>query len=273
MKIIFLGTGGARFVTITQARATGGWILELAGEMIHIDPGPGALVRAKQYGVNLQKLTGIVISHAHPDHTTDCQMVLEAMTHGSLKKKGVVLGNELIFKGSEDFVPVLSKYHLDSVASHEIMEPGKTASIGKVAIKAVPAKHSEPKCLGYVFSGEGMKVGYTADGEYYEGQEKHFRGCDYLVINCHRPKEFPLKGYMDSEGARKLIEGAGPGTAILTHFGMKMMKGVAEKEARWIQEETGVKTMAARDGMVVDGGKSPAGNFNRKSGLDKFLRE
>jgi ribonuclease BN (tRNA processing enzyme) len=267
MRITFLGTGGARFVTITQVRATGGWILEMAGEMIHIDPGPGALVRAKQYGVNLQKLTGIVISHAHPDHTTDAQMVLEAMTHGALKKKGVILGNEIAFKGSEDFVPLISKYHLKTVDKHEVMEPGKKSSVGDVKIEAVRADHPEPKALGYVFTGEGKKVGYTGDGEYYEGQERSFRGCDYLVINCHRPKESPLKGYMDSGGAKRLIEGAKPGTAILTHFGMKMMKGIAEKEAMWIQEGTGTKTMAARDGMVIDSKGA------QKKSLGRFMDE
>jgi len=265
MKITFLGTGGARFVTIMQIRATGGWILWLDGEMIHVDPGPGALVRAKEYGVNLRKLTGIAISHAHPDHTTDAQVVLEAMTEGALKKKGVVIGNELVFKGSDEFVPVFSNYHMRTIERHEIMEPGKKASIGKVSVEAVAAKHSEPKCLGYVFSGEGMKVGYTADGEYYQGQEKHFKGCDYLLINCHRPRDSPLKGYMDSEGARKLIEAAKPGAAILTHFGMRMIRGVAEREARWIEDKTGIKTIAARDGMVIDS------EAKKGRGLDKFL--
>ncbi len=269
MRITFLGTGGARFVTITQVRATGGWILELAGEMIHMDPGPGALVRAKQYGVNLQKLTGIVISHNHPDHTTDAQMVLEAMTHGALKKKGVVLGNEYVFRGDGDnLIPDFSKYHLNSLERHEVMEPGKKASIGKVHIEAVRADHPEAKALGYVFSGEGKKVGYTGDGEYYEGQEKHFRECDYLLVNCHRPKEYPLKGYMDSEGARKLVEGAKPNEAILTHFGMRMMRGVAEKEAAWIQDKTGTKTIAARDGMTID---SEAKQGSK--GIVKFLKE
>jgi phosphoribosyl 1,2-cyclic phosphodiesterase len=110
-----------------------------------------------------------------------------------------------------------------------------------------------------------MKAGYTADGEYYQGQEKHFKGCDYLVVNCHRPKDSPLKGYMDSEGARKLIEGVKPQKAILTHFGMKMMRGVAEKEAVWIEKKTGVKTTAARDGMSV-GPEAP-----QKKNLGKFL--
>jgi ribonuclease BN (tRNA processing enzyme) len=270
MKITFLGTGGARFATITQVRATGGWILEMDGEMIHVDPGPGALVRARQYGVNLQKLTGIVISHAHPDHTTDAPFALEAMTHGAMKKKGAVIGSEYVFRGDGDkFIPVFSKYHLDSLERHVIMEPGKKTFLGKVEIEAVGAKHPEPRALGFVFSGEGRKVGYTGDGEYYEGQEKHFRDCDYLLINCHRPKESPLKGYMDSEGARKLVEGAKPKEAILTHFGMKMMRGVAVKEARWIEQETGIRTIAARDGMTLDG--EPAGSSNQKSGIGRFL--
>ncbi len=268
MKITFLGTGGARFVTITQMRATGGWILEMAGEMIHVDPGPGALVRAKQYGVNLRKLTGIVISHAHPDHTTDAQMVLEAMTQGALKKRGVVLANGHAFRGGENLIPVFSEYHLKMLERHEVMEPGKKARIGRVSVEAVEARHTEPKALGYVFSGEGKKLGYTGDGEYYEGQESRFRSCDILVINCHRPKESPLKGYMDSEGARKLVEKVKPGTTILTHFGMRMMRGVAEREARWIAKETGLRTIAAKDGMVID---SKNMETKKVSGLGKFL--
>ncbi|HJW97428.1 MAG TPA: MBL fold metallo-hydrolase [archaeon] len=267
MKITFLGTGGARFVTITQIRATGGWILWLDGEMMHVDPGPGALVRAKQYGVNLRKLTGIVISHVHPDHTTDAPVVLEAMTQGALKKRGVVLANGHAFRGGENLVPVFSEYHLKMLERHEVMEPGKKARVGKVSVEAVEARHTEPKALGYVFSGEGKKVGYTGDGEYYDGQEKHFLGCDVLLINCHRPKEFPLKGYMDSEGARKLIEKAKPGTAILTHFGIRMMRGVAEREAKWIGQETGVRTIAAKDGMVIDSGKKE----NERGGLGRFI--
>lgn len=268
MRITFLGTGGARFVTITQVRATGGWILWLDGEMIHIDPGPGALVRAKQYGVNLQKLTGIVISHAHPDHTTDAPLVLEAMTHGAFRKKGTVIADEIVFKGGEGFLPVFSEYHLKMLERQEIMEPGKKSSLGKVRIEAVPARHPEPKAVGYVFTGEGRKVGYTGDGEYYEGQEKHFRGCDYLLMNCHHPRGIKYKGFMNAEEAKKLVEGAKPGVAILTHFGMRMMRGVAEKEAGWMQEETGIKVIAARDGMVID---SDSGNSSRKPGIEKFL--
>jgi phosphoribosyl 1,2-cyclic phosphodiesterase len=195
--------------------------------------------------------------------------VLEAMTKGTLRKGGPVLGDEIVFKGDGDnLLPVFSGYHLKMLERHEIMEPGKKAAIGKVHIEAVRADHPEPKALGYVFSGEGKKVGYTGDGEHYEGQEKSFRGCDYLIVNCHRPKEFPLKGYMDSEGARKLIEGAKPKEAVLAHFGMKMMRGVAEREAAWIEERTGIKTISARDGMAIS--TEPCQGIK---GLGKFIKE
>ncbi len=268
MKITFLGTGGARFVTISQIRATGGWVLEMAGEMIHVDPGPGALVRAKQYGVNLRKLTGIIVSHAHPDHTTDAPVVLEAMTQGALKKKGVVLGNEHVFKGGEDFVPVFSNYHLKTLERHEIMHPGSKSSIGSVQVEAVKAKHSDSQTLGFVFHSGTEKVGYTSDGEYYEGQEKHFSDCDFLIINCHRPRDSALGNYMDSGAAKKLVEMAKPKAAVLTHFGMRMMRDVAEGEARWIEKETGIKTIAAKDGMVLGETKKAQQGLGRFSHSD-----
>jgi phosphoribosyl 1,2-cyclic phosphodiesterase len=217
--------------------------------------------------VNLRKLTGIVISHDHPDHTTDAPLVVEAMTHGAFKKRGVVVANQTVFKGDEDFLPVFSKYHLRMLERYEIMEPGKKTYLGRVQIEAVPAKHSEPNSLGYVFTGDGKKIGYTGDGEYYEGQDGHFRGCDYLLINCHHPRGIKYKGFTNAEEAKKLVEKAKPGAAILTHFGMKMMRGVAEGEARWIQEETGIKVMAARDGMVIDS------EAKHGKGIGKFLNK
>ena len=47
-KIIFLGTGGDSIVVGKQLRASGGIILQIDDNQFHIDPGPGALVRARQ---------------------------------------------------------------------------------------------------------------------------------------------------------------------------------------------------------------------------------
>ena len=48
-EVIFLGTGGARYVIATQLRATGGMLFRAGGKNIVVDPGPGSLLRFLDY--------------------------------------------------------------------------------------------------------------------------------------------------------------------------------------------------------------------------------
>ncbi|MEM5871706.1 MAG: MBL fold metallo-hydrolase [Candidatus Aenigmatarchaeota archaeon] len=251
MHITFLGTAGGRILITTQLRASGGWILEMDREMIHVDPGPGALVRAKQYGVNLKKLTGIIVSHAHPDHYIDTEMIIEAMTDGTRKKRGVLIGNEYAIKGGNDYRSCVSPFHLKLLERYEVLNPGEKTKIGNIEIIATPTKHGEKKGLGFVFRGS-KTLGYAGDGEYFEGQERYFEGCDYLILNVLRPRNNEWPEHMSTDQATKLIEKVKPKIAILQHFGILMVKANPEKEAKWIEEKTGVKTIAAKDGMRID---------------------
>lgn len=265
MKITFLGTAGGRILIMTQLRASGGWILEMDGERIHVDPGPGALVRATQYGIDLRKLTGLAISHAHPDHYIDAEMVVESLTDGTRKKRGVLVGNEFAIKGGDDHRQAVSPFHLKLLERYEVMKPGDKTKIGKIEITATPAKHSENKAIGFVFRGSET-LGYTGDGEYFEGQEKYFEGCDYLVLNVLRPRGTDWPKHMNTEQAAKLISKVMPKLAILQHFGMLMVKAGEEREAKWIEEQTGVKTVAAKDGMTIDLSKEKAEIASRGTG-------
>ena len=46
-----------------------------------------------------------------------------------------------------------------------------------------------------------------------------------------------------------IIEEAKPEACILTHFGMRMLNAGPEKEAAYLEEETGVPVFAAVDGL------------------------
>ncbi|MFA5317109.1 MAG: MBL fold metallo-hydrolase [Dehalococcoidales bacterium] len=78
--IIFLGSGGARFMMISQLLATGGIWLSLAGTEILIDPGPAFLVGAVKRKLRADKLSAIILSHRHLDHSGDVNVMVEAMT-------------------------------------------------------------------------------------------------------------------------------------------------------------------------------------------------
>ena len=146
-RITFLGTGGGRYVTISQARATGGWVLEMSGEMIHIDPGPGALVWAKKHGIDLKKLTGVIVSHRHPDHYTDMEVVIEAMTKAAKVKRGFLLSTKDIIDGDEKEPPKLSRYHRGIIEECKAMKPEEHFQTGNVSIRSTPTKHRD--CLLY----------------------------------------------------------------------------------------------------------------------------
>jgi phosphoribosyl 1,2-cyclic phosphodiesterase len=251
MKITFLGTGGGRYVLINQLRATGGFIIESKNLNMIVDPGPGALVRAKQFHKNLTKLNSVFVSHRHPDHYTDLEVAIEAMTGGAKKKRGILISNENVIKGSDNEPAVVSKFHLDVLEEIHILKPDEEISFLNTKLKTTKCVHANGKCIGFVLEDE-KKIGYTADGEYYERQENYFKDCDCLIINCLRPRNAQPYGHMTADKAKILIEKAKPKLAILQHFGMKMLFGVAEREAKWISQETGIKTVTARDGQVFE---------------------
>lgn len=253
-RITFLGTGGGRVVVTNQLRASGGWVLEMDRQMVHVDPGPGALVRAKQHNVSLRRLTGIAVSHCHPDHYADLEVVIEAMNMSGKRrgsKKGTLLMNRTALHGAEGFHPIVSEYFLKYLEVYKAMAPGEKASIGQIGVEAVKAVHGDPNSLGFVFRGS-RTIGYTSDGEHYEGMAKSYRGCDCLVIDLLRPWRKPWPEHMDTEHCLRLLQEARPKKAVIQHFGFLVLKAGPERIAKWLQDKSGVEVIAAKDGMRLE---------------------
>lgn len=268
-RITMLGTSGGRFTTLTQLRASGGIVLELDREMLHIDPGPGALVRARQYKIRLTKLTGILCSHCHPDHYTDLEMVIESMTQGAKKKRGVLIAGENVLKGSGDFRPAVSPYHIKLPEKAVSLRPGQTAKIGGLEIRATPTKHGEPKGIGFVINGRSETIGYTSDTEYFPGLERHFEGLDLLIMNVLRPRNTEWPEHMSTNQAERFLKALKkkPKLVIIQAFGMKMLRANPFREAAWLENRTGIRVIAAKDGQVIETGKP-----GKPSGLEKFVK-
>ena len=88
--ITFLGTGGARFMIISQLLASGGLWFNLDGTQILMDPGPGCIVQVTSRKLNPEELSAIIVSHRHLDHSADVNVMTEAMTEGGFRKRGVL---------------------------------------------------------------------------------------------------------------------------------------------------------------------------------------
>ncbi len=240
------------FATITQRRMTGGLRIDgMDGKNIHIDPGPGALVRTYQFGLNPLKLDAVMVSHSHTDHYTDAEVLIEAMTRGMTRKKGAVIGSKSVIEGYKRWGPCISKYHL-SKPDVSILGVNETSKVGKIKIKGTKTVHGDPTAVGFNLKIKNFSLSYTTDTEYFDDLHKYHSGADVLIASVIRPKGEKIRGHMSTYDFAKLVEEISPKFAIMTHLGMKMLVNDAKKEANLVKEQTGVNTVAAYDGMKVN---------------------
>ena len=248
-KIKFLGTAGARFVVMKQLRASGGIWLTLDDTNILIDPGPGSLVRclSSRPKLNPMDLDGIILTHRHIDHSNDINVMIEAMTNGGFKKKGVVFAPRDAFE--ED--PVILKYVRDHVEKMEIMKEKGSYTIGNISF-STPVKHIHGvETYGLNIYGKDCSISVITDTEYFGELESYYPG-DILIINVVRLGEKKGIQHLSIKDAEKIISTNQPKISILTHFGMTMLKARPWEIAEDLSDRLGVKVIAARDGMEID---------------------
>jgi len=272
LQLFFLGTGGGRFATITQKRRTGGIRILYNRVNIHLDPGPGALVYSLEAGLNPQKINGVLISHCHPDHYNDAEVLIEAMTQGMTRKRGVLAAAHSVLNGNQQCEPSISKYHQGMPEQVVDAKPGTLFNVDDIRLSVAEARHTDPDAVGFRFETPNFgDIAYTSDSEYFEGIGKPYRGVRLLLLCVMRPAGSPWKGHMTTDDAIKILEEAKPDMAVLTHFGMQMIFKGPANEAKLIQEKTGTQTVAASDGMrVLVGEKISVQAPRRQRGLDEF---
>jgi len=252
MKLIFLGTGGGRFSAINQRRMTGGFRIEnLGGKNYHIDPGPGALVRTYQFGLDPRNLDGVFISHAHTDHYNDAEILIEAMTKGMTQYTGYIFGSKSVLDGYEQWGPCISKYH-QSKSKVIKLEKNDIAKFRRYSIKATPTLHGDPVGIGFQIDYNGFKISYTSDTGYCSDLSEAHEGADILISSVLRPGKKSIDGHLSSSMFIKLLKEIKPKLAIMTHLGLKMISSNPIREAKRITRLTNVKTLAAFDGMSLD---------------------
>jgi phosphoribosyl 1,2-cyclic phosphodiesterase len=275
IELVFLGTGGGRFATITQRRRTGGIRFLSKSLNMHLDPGPGALIYSLRMGLNPQKIRAMLVSHSHPDHYTNAEILIEAMTRGMLRKRGIAAAPHSVLFGNEESGPAISRYHQQMLEKVIEVKPGVAFHVNNMRIVSTEARHSDPAAVGFRFETPDVgDIAYTSDTEYFEGVVKAYEGVRLLILCVMRPFGNPWMGHMTPEDAIKIVEKVKPELAVATHFGMKMIFSGPNRQVKMIQEKTGIPTLAASDGMRLKiGEKIRVERTGRKQrDLEEFLK-
>ena len=264
--ITFLGTAGARFVVTKQFLASGGAWLNLGGTQILLDPGPGCLVQAVKRKLDALKLKAIILSHKHLDHSGDINIMIEAMTEGGHRQRGI------LFAPSDaldlDKEPVIFPYLQKFPQKIEVLSEGGSYSVDGVTFKT-PVRHHHPvETYGLVFKTPRHTFSWIADTKYFPELADVYR-AELLVMNVVLVEPRDPVDHLSLIDAAKIVTEVKPKVAILTHFGMTIWRNKPWELAEKLSQETGVKVIAARDGMKFDLAKLDETNSSSSISVEK----
>lgn len=251
--IKFLGTAGARFVVARQMRASGGVYISAKGRNIILDPGPGTLIRcaASRPKIDVTRLDAIILTHAHIDHSNDVNILIDALCEGGLKRRGTLFATRECLEGENAVVLKYLRGFLQEVA---ILEADRQYRVGELTF-STSIRHQHPvETYGVKLDMDGRRVSFMVDTKYFPELVKSYQDSSVLIMNVVRfkPHESGEVMHLCIDDVKEIVSSIKPQKAIMTHFGMTMLRARPHDLARALTEELGVLIMAASDGMRVE---------------------
>ena len=236
-----------------QLRASGGMWMRYGSTQIHVDPGPGALARALSHGppCNPRELDAIVLSHKHLDHSGDVNVLIEAMTSGGFRRRGAVLAPSDAFDDGAVVLPYARRF----VGRIEMLEPSSGPyKIGDVELYTSIRHVHAVQTAGLHFVHEGIRVAYLPCGKYFEGLAADYAAHrpDVLVINVLRFLDDINADHLTWPDACRVVAEVRPKVAVFQHFGTKMLEADPPRLAQRLEDELGLRAIAAYDGLTLD---------------------
>ena len=131
------------------------------------------------------------------------------------------------------------------------LEKKHKVGIELIEIHALSAQHTDPTAIGFKFFCPKFTLSYTGDTALTPELLEELAGTDILILNVPYPGNRATGLNLDTESAIKIISQVRPKLAVLTHFGLEMLKTDPLQEARDVLRITGVQTIAARDGLAI----------------------
>ncbi|MHA2287482.1 MAG: MBL fold metallo-hydrolase [Promethearchaeota archaeon] len=257
-ELVILGSGGGRHHIRTQYRATGGILFKFLDNQVHIDPGPGAIVRINQYKEDPTKTNLFIVTHMHIDHFNDLCAIIEASREQlhdrnyNYFKKGTLITTEEVL----EFVP---KYHQNMLETIVSFKPGETYNFRGATIVGTKVIHSQIEGFGVIFKLKDYSIAFTSDTKVFEGFSDQISGVDLLVLNLLRPDSITCRRHVCTDDVIPYLNKVTPPIKglLITHFGSYMdshfsPKNYVPSQVRKLRDETNIRTIvAAEDGSKI----------------------
>jgi ribonuclease BN (tRNA processing enzyme) len=198
----------------TVERAASGYLLETEGKRIWIDAGSGTW-RNLQRRCDWREIDAVVLSHRHPDHTTDLFQIFHARQYGDPEPKPPIP-----LHAPQETLDRLSAYTDQLVMSFDFdpIDDDTEIEVGETRFTFTRMVHPA-ETLGIRLEHAGSVLAYSAD----TGPEADFKALahDADVFLCEatfQESDDEWEGHLHAARAGKIAAEQGCARLVLTHL-------------------------------------------------------
>ena len=145
---------------------------------------------------------------------------------------------------------VILPYLKSFIEEINILEEGGKYKLNGIKFATPIKQHHPGDVFGFVFNTGKLKVSYIVDTKYFPELANIYK-ADIMIFNVIRLKPTELE-HLSIDDVKDTIVKAKPKTAILTHFGMTVLRAKPWELAESMTHETGIQVIAAKDGMKFE---------------------
>jgi phosphoribosyl 1,2-cyclic phosphodiesterase len=216
-----------------------------------IDPGPGSLVRITSAVPELDpgEIRSILLTHRHLDHSSDVNILAEAMTGGAFEQRGsLALPPDAIAPEA-----LLLGYLARKVGRIIPLAEETRFRLGEdVEVEPVRLIHHGVDVFGFILRSGGLPTwGVIPDTRPLPLLAERFGECSFLSLNVTLEHPRPRLDHFSVPDVAKLLETLTPRLLVLTHMGRGLLARGPEIIASDLCTAS-TRVVAATDGTVVD---------------------
>ncbi len=199
IKIFFLGTGDS---VPSASRNHPAFLLSYKGENILVDCGEGTQRQMRKAGLNPCKLTRILITHWHADHTLGLVGILKTLAMSGYKKNLFIYGPRGI---KELMNSLLNLFGFKGEYSLKVEEAkGKFFEDGDFCLEAESMSHGIP-CSAYSFCEKGkIRVDKEKLKKFKIPEGIHLKNLKEGKDFIYNEKKYPAKNFIYKENGKKI---------------------------------------------------------------------